>query len=395
MPQKKKHLIRFFRLFFIFFCLTFAVEALGLPYGRMLAFVLISLSPLFLTSLYFIKKRLVFIPKLSPLFFLLFFLMLVISALTGADLKQGFRGVVLYLGLFTAFTIAVKSNHLLDRLFVKTLFILAIILPAYAIITRNFIYPYFPYLMPDSGYQLVFAKFGLHNHMGDFLAVMLPVFTFYYLSTNQKKYLLLELLLIPFILYSYSRSAYLTFVLLTLIVLMLKMKKPKLLSVSFISFFIIITLLFSLFTIKENNFPEVPQPLQPVKETFLIRDKQLWTPRSEYFSEALLTIKENPLFGVGFNNFIKASRKYGGPNNNSTDSSHNIFLDIAAENGIAAVLVFISFLVIVFKKSDKNIFFIISLGLLINFQTDYTHRIYGMLFLFFITSGLSCQKSSR
>lgn len=387
MAQKKKQLW-FFRLFFIFFCLTFSVEALGLPFGRTFSFISISLYPLFLIPLYFIKKRSFFIPRLPFLLFSLYILILVVSTLVGIDLRQNLQGIVFYAGLFSIFIIAVNSNHSINQLFVKSASIFALILPLYAIITRNFIHPHFPNLIPDSGYQLVFAKFGLHNHMGDFIAVMLPVFTFYYLSTSQKKYLLLELLLIPFILYSYSRSAHITFVLLTIVVLLLRIRKLGLLSVSFISFFTIITLFFSFLTVRENNFPKTPQSVQRFKQTLLIRDKQLWTPRSEYLNQAFLVILEKPFFGIGYNNFINASRKYGKPENNPAYSSHNIFLDIASEQGILAMILFIGFLITVFKKSNKNIFFILSLGLLINFQTDYTHRIYAMISLFFFLCGL-------
>ena len=60
-------------------------------------------------------------------------------------------------------------------------------------------------------------------------------------------------------------------------------------------------------------------------------------------------MKEYPLFGIGAGNFLKASLKYN-VGNNISDSAHNIFLEVATEQGIPAALLLLAIALLVLSS---------------------------------------------
>lgn len=117
--------------------------------------------------------------------------------------------------------------------------------------------------------------------------------------------------------------------------------------------------------------------------------------RLEFFDQAIHSINEKPWFGIGPGNFVDASIKYTKIVVN-TDSSHNLFFDLAVEEGLTGLVLFILFLisvlVTVFKKSVKEdsdwLVFILIISQLVNFQTDYSFRIYSLFLIFIILLGI-------
>lgn len=51
--------------------------------------------------------------------------------------------------------------------------------------------------IPFDGYQLVFSRFGSHNHLGDFLVLPMLISLYFLFKKGQKKYLL------PLVLFSF------------------------------------------------------------------------------------------------------------------------------------------------------------------------------------------------
>ena len=117
-----------------------------------------------------------------------------------------------------------------------------------------------------------------------------------------------------------------------------------------------------------------------------LRHKSLLGGRPQILTQGLSYILERPLLGAGPGNFIYASQKLR--NGSYTETAHNIFVDILVENGIPAGVVFLLIIIEFFRRSDKKLPFFLALGLLVNFQTDYTYRIYSLFLLFFIILGL-------
>ena len=92
--------------------------------------------------------------------------------------------------------------------------------------------------------------------------------------------------------------------------------------------------------------------------------------RLETWNRALEVVKNNPLTGVGIGNYpleIKPTAAYREP-----IYAHNTYLDIAAETGIGNALVWMALLLVVgvrlYKKSQKNIFWLAITGSLIIFS---------------------------
>jgi hypothetical protein len=105
-------------------------------------------------------------------------------------------------------------------------------------------------------------------------------------------------------------------------------------------------------------------------------------------SYGLNSIVQSPLVGVGPGNFLYASMRYKPEFNTATDSSHNIFFDIFTENGKVAGLIFAAILILVFSRGKSGVFPLLALAMLLNFQTDYTFRIYSFFILFCFLLGL-------
>src|SRR5262249_42479390 len=63
-------------------------------------------------------------------------------------------------------------------------------------------------ISPKNGYQMVFSPFGSHNHLGDFLVLSLILSCFLMVKKNYQTSLVLILIIAPFYLFSFSRSAY-------------------------------------------------------------------------------------------------------------------------------------------------------------------------------------------
>ncbi len=375
--------------------LAICTELLGLPGGRLASLITICATPLLLFYLNYFKNQRFVIPKNPAILYLFFLIVQLIGLFVCNNFEQRVLGVLFFGGLFSLFILTLNLKKTYENKILKILISLGIIFPVLSIILRNYIYPFYPQIIPSTGYQIITAQSGLHNHMGDFLAIILPILTFYYFSNKQKQFLLLEFILLPFLLYSYSRSAYITFVLTTIMVVVNRLtgiSKSYLISLLIL---ILMPVIFLIFTTKELAFISTLQYLYSIKETLLIKDKPLLSPRSEYISEAKYAIAEKPWTGVGFNNFLEYARNYPGRKNFAPESSHNIFLDVAAEQGILAGLIFFALVSVMLKNSTFNIYLILTLGLLVNFQTDYTHRIYAMIFLFFLLCGLAYEDSSN
>ncbi len=393
MSPLRIQVITFYNFFFALICLAFATEPLGLPYGRQISFFIICINPFLVGYLYIVKKNKLVIPLLPTLTFLVFLLFIIFSEFFTGDLVNTFSGIFFYSGLYSTFILGINGKQEITNKVLKLLLIMTFLLPIYGIISRNWIYPIWPMLIPESGYQLVFAKFGLHNHLGDFIAIMMSVLTYFYLKSRKKRYLIVQLLLFPYLIYSYSRTAYLTFIVLNLVVFFLKRKMISKLVYIISALTIIFVILFSFLTINEDQTFFSSKATEPIRNSLFINQKPLWSMRIEFLTEAVRSIKEKPVFGLGFNNFYKASKKYSSIPHFSTESSHNIFFDVLSEHGIPAGIAFLIMIVTLIKKSAKNMLIIIILGLLLLFQTDYVHRIYAMIFLFFLLNGLNYQKN--
>lgn len=378
-------------LFYLIFCLILFPEGLGLPFGREITLGIIIIAPIFLLSLDLIYKKPVQFPVLSSCLYGFFLLLSIIAAFFGEDLTNSAKTIALYTGGFLFFIYAYNHSGELTKSLLNFIHFAAYVFIFYCV----FLFFYQGILVPSNGYQFVYSRFGSHNHLGDFLVLALLVVTYLYFESKKVRYFFIFLLFFASFLTAYSRSAYFTFLIAEgwLLFYLIKSKRIHLNLPNFVTvagFLLIILFFFFAVVIQtERGLPFLRSTNYFLHENLNLENKYLFATRPEYFRQALRSIQENSLLGVGPGNFYLSSAKYKSIKK-TTYSSHNIFLDIMVENGIIAFIFFLAFLFLVIKSAfhKANIYLILAIALLINFQTDYTHTIYSFLIFFFFLLGI-------
>jgi O-antigen ligase len=246
------------------------------------------------------------------------------------------------------------------------------------------------WLKPINSYNLVFPTYRLHNHLGDILVLPCLVLIS---QLNLKKNRLLSigwtLAFSLLIFFSYSRSSYTAFAagVVLLVARQLKTKKlnRKVLLAGALFFFASLT--FLALTTKEAAF----RPSWGLA----VETKPLFNGRDQYWGTAFKAIADYPAFGVGPGNFVLAMGRYSDNLFDWTESSVNLFLNIAAENGLPAVFMFLVFIFLVIKNSRISLNLALLGSLLVNFQTDYTFKISAMWLLFWLLAGLGLKQPKK
>lgn len=211
-----------------------------------------------------------------------------------------------------------------------------------------------------------------HNHIGDLWTVVLAVVVFRLLKNKQWRYLMLTILGIYFLIMSFSRSAYVAFAGGLLYIFWKEgwLKKYKK------TFWTLIVLIAALFLLASSQ------------KTLLFS--------RPYFVQAVAGIIDNPL-GIGIGNFGIISRDSAyqfWEISSFSNMTHNIVLEILVGMGVFG-LVFVFWLAQVTRdilrntqiKNFASVLVFIVLG--INFLFDYTYFIPTMLWLWFVSLGLS------
>ncbi len=390
-----------FFLLFIFFIAPFLIEGLGIGAGHKLVFYWYLIVPSFLAAYSILAKKSITFPKRATIFFLSFLLFSLISSLFfSVDKQVSFELTLFYISSFFIFIFF--YNHKKEgnkTVFFTLLFGGAIfILISFLLLAAK---PFsVPFLFPTSEYQFVYSYFRSHNHLGDFLGLVLIGTT--YLLIRKKYKLLLPVLILCFVifLFSLSRSAYAALFITILVVILpggAKDDKKTILRIGLLSATVVIASFFvlTLFATQEaqTKFRDDSFFLsiyRRLPKDFLYKSQQVLSARNEYFSQALQSINKNPLFGIGPGNFGYASSSFMAKAGFWTDTTHNIFVEIAATNGVLALIGFLIFFVLVFISAIRKKSFtgLLLLYILINFQADYTYKIYSFFILFIILAAL-------
>lgn len=240
--------------------------------------------------------------------------------------------------------------------------------------------------------QVVFPYYNGHNHLGDFLGLIL-IFLFGIRSLKQKKVLFCIVLAAVFciLLLAGSRSAYAALFATLLLALVGKyhiLRRRYL--VAGTAVFVFLLLFF--FIASSQDLPKTSF-LYPLKNTAVqnlhMKPRSLWAGRDTYFEQSYRSIIAHPFFGIGGGNFIQASLRYNTAVN-TTDSAHNIFMEAAVEQGLPASLLLFAILAYVFVAAlrKKSVMGYALIFLLVNFQTDYTYQIYFFPVIVSLLAGL-------
>ncbi len=382
-------------VFFLFLGTIFLGEGLGIEGGRETAYFLILAMPFLIYLIALINKKKIVFPKKITILFILFLILSAVSTTFAVNIQRSFEYFLYYVCIFLVFIFTYNFQEELK----KNLFILIVVLSFVFSIHSLLINFGFQSLVPQRGYQYVYAYFGTHNPLGSFLVIVLSLSLFLFLTKKSLIYLLILIIFLPFFIFSFSRSSYLTLAAVSLILIFFFKKKKKLI---FNNFLLVgfVSLLSLIFFISIINLKKLPPAFNCVSQLIpknlnLTRKTSLGS-RDKYFSQAIASIKEKPLWGIGPNNFLYASIKYTGLPITLAETSDNLFLEVFSENGAAAGIVFLGILGLVlmsfFKiKKDDNFsyaYYFCFLASLILFQVDSSQRFYSYFLLFWIMGGL-------
>lgn len=218
-----------------------------------------------------------------------------------------------------------------------------------------------------------YGTFPHPNVLGGYLAVLLP-WIFYEGVKGVKgikgmKMSALTLLLGLFALYfSFSRSAWVVGVL-----------------------GLVLTLLLS----HNSHFPSLKSHLSNLTSPVSLLTSLSYLRRAELNWISLEMVKDNPIFGVGLNNFTVRMGEYGRVSGRTLflQPVHNIYLLIAAEIGLIGFFVFLGLLFSLFRLllKTKNYLLLISLAqiVLLGLTDHYLWTIQQTSLLFWLVVGLA------
>lgn len=388
-------------LFLPVYSAIFLLEGLALKNGREISILLLLLFPSILFFELLITKKRVFVPLKMAVLFTIFLSFSFISTVFSVDIKASFPYFLHYLSLFLVFIVAFNYKKSLKKPIIVSFFVFSFIFSIYSLLLP-FLLKTFPFLIPYSSYNFVTAGTRSHSQLGNFLVLPI-VISFYsifskgetFLKGKREKRLLFlaTIFFTPFLVFSYSRTAYLALILSFVIITLYLIKKRQFKVRSFYLVFFAIVMLtivvLSIATVSEaKKLPLISSINKALSSQFDLKDKRLLAYRQEFFLQATLAIFDRPWFGWGPQNFGYASNKYNVIGGGGVASSHNLFLDIFAENGLLAGLAFLLIILMIFKSSKFDILKVSFLGIFLVFQTDYTYKIYSFFLLFFILAGL-------
>ncbi len=382
----------------IFFFIPSFLEGLGLWVDRRLFLLYFTcISTFFYLFLSFSSKSLKIPFKVTYLFVLFLFFSLISSLLFSLDKQNSFELFLLFYSSFLLFIFFYNYKKEGVNFIYFFCIILGLFLCAYSFCIPFFQQKNWSFLIPTSEKQFVFPFYNNHNHLGDFIGLPLTIALYYILK--EKRYLNIFPFLFCFavIIITSSRSAYLSCFVLCLILLLYFRKtiSAKILPVFFIflSSLVYIAYIIS-FPQKTDSFFYKPQKY--IETILHSPSRNLLEGHDVFIKQAIFSAIKHPLFGVGGGNFLLASVQHN-ENHAISDSAHNIFFELAAEQGLLATLFFLLLIGLIIKQILKRpslsgfLFFY----LLFNFQTDYTYQIYSFFLLLIIFGSLSYQENKE
>lgn len=367
-------------VFVIFILTPFLLEALGIAGIRQYVPFFYLVVPMSLGFL--IKKRIRF-PIKTTITYGIFILSLFISALWfSVDRQTSFELAIFYLSLFLIFVFF--YNHRIEE---KEVWYGLVWVGGVLAGFKNFLPP------PQTEYQMVYPLFGNHNHLGDLLGLIIIGCFYFFIKSKKNAFLLVSIIGAPLFFLSFSRSAYIaSLVVLFFLYFLEKGIKHSYLAKATITIFSIGMIMFLVITAKEAGKSPVFRQLYGVfSEKLSLQQKDFFGGRFSYFQQAIESLYERPFFGLGLGNFEYASKKYAARYYETTTDAHNIFLELGVEGGVFALIPFALFIFFLLKNGlqNRSLFFFFFLYLLLNFQTDYTYKIYGLMVLFMVFAGNS------
>lgn len=371
----------------IIFLVIFFINGIGIFPAHINLLMWLLASLFFLPRLKFYISQIKRLPE-SIIVSAVFFLgAVVLSLINSIDLPNSFLYLWFYLFCGLVFLEGVLLTQKVKKITLWILLGLGIMFILYSQFLNTLLLTGNTLFLPQHGYQLIYAKFTNHNHLGDYLAVLLAMLLS--LLVINKNRLILFIVYLPFLILSFSRTAYFSLIgSASYFVAYSKISKLNKWIIGLVCLWLLTISLGVAYEIRTIKGIELVN--KTLSGFGLVEGKPLTGNRLYLFNQAIFLFSKNPLTGYGIGNYPEAARKELSSKKHYALTSHNIFLDFLVETGILGLFFFIILIVFLLKNSDKrSVYFLGALALLINFQADYTFRIFGMLLLFSLLIGIS------
>ncbi|EKE15265.1 MAG: hypothetical protein ACD_12C00102G0002, partial [uncultured bacterium] len=318
----------------------------------------------------------ILVPKKESLFYLLFILFSIISTFFSIDREIAFESLLIYISCYFYFIFSFNYQEKLIQYF--KWFLIGILIFSCLIFLADRV---FHMNLFQEGNSLFYGGY-YHNEIGNLLTLGLVI------SLYDKLPILL-LFFLPYFVFSYSRSAYLSLII-TSVLLLIKRKTAGFDKQIILLNIILIGILLFFNTTREVN-RYFPQPIKNFieKKLLLSKEKSFTGKRPQHYYYTWLTILEKPFFGVGPGNLYLSTIKKQFNQEEGTTTAHNLVLDVFAENGIFAGIFFMMFLAFIFKKSKKELYFNLFLSLSLIFLFNFSYRYASILLIWIILAGIS------
>lgn len=373
----------------LFFLTPMALEGVGIKvYHQYFLYYYLTIPSLLYFYIFFKSHPIHFPPRLT-LFSTLFFALGFISLFFSYDKQTSFEYFLFSISLFLIFIFFYNFKKVGEQFVYLLICLLGLFFIGYSL------FPLFP---PYLEKQVVLASYASHNHLGDFLGLLLILLITFRIKKNPVVLLVAFFSIFWFFIFSFSRSAYLAFLVTAGLFFIQKYKtiRRPYLYIGTVSLGIILVFITLISSQNITSTSPLFNSQQYLSKTMTLNPRDLFSGRDIFAKQALQSIKEHSFFGIGAGNFLKASLKYN-VNNNISDSAHNIFLEVATEQGIPAVLFLLVIVLLILSSTfnhPSSIFYLF-LYLLVNFQTDYTYQIYLFLILAIIIAATSYQEKEE
>ena len=384
---------------------------------------LITLSALTLAFLVFFEDR-KFEKSLVTMLLIAYLILVLLASIFAIKPLLAFIGAVpkygRYEGFITIMSYAIlfysaKNYLILTKKKIHYFLISLIIIGVYALMQH---FQYDPLVIYMNYPPIIFSTIGNQNFLASLMVMTIPIpCGLYFMSKNKKDnffYLFAVFVLFGALIASFTRSAWLAFIIIYLISFFIVVKYK----VSIIKF-AIITLVFC-FSIgflnlnlklkpKLNQTEINPKSLYnrsvSIKKEFDLSNEYAGSGRYKIWNITSKVIKKHPILGVGPENlkpclkteFKKDLDEYYRMKRNTIDKAHNEYLHIAAVNGIPALLVLLSIYYLSFihlyknrKNNINKLLFIIILGYLA--QAFFNISVIAVAPVFWIILGYSFNK---
>ena len=372
---------------------------------------LITLSALTLSFLVIRDKK--FDKSLVTMLLIAYLILVLLASIFAINPLLAFIGAVpkygRYEGFITILSYAIlfysaKNYLIVTKKKIHYFLISLIIIGLYALIQH---FQYDPLVIYMNYPPIIFSTIGNQNFLASLMVMTIPIPCGLFLMSKNKKdnffYLFAVFILFSALIASFTRSAWLVFIIIYMISLIIALKyKISIFKFSIITFVFCTSIGFLNLN---NNSKSVYNRSVSIKKEFDLSNEYAGSGRYKIWNITGKVIKKHPFLGVGPENlkpcikteFKKDLDEYYRMKRNTIDKAHNEYLHVAAVNGLPALLILLSIYYLSFihlyknrKNNINKLLFIIILGYL--GQAFFNISVIAVAPVFWIMLGYSFNK---